>query len=91
MNALINTYKVSDLADAIQIGYRLCLRDRGEVPRCVTQSEAERMYGGALLKKWRQAGLIEPMKTGDSRNNKVLYDAQRLDVLYASTVFPGKK
>jgi hypothetical protein len=91
MNVLINTYKISDLVDAIQIGYRECLRDRGELPRCVTQSEAERIYGGALLKKWRTAGLIEPVKTGDSRNNMVLYDAQRLDILYSSTVFPNKK
>jgi hypothetical protein len=91
MNVLINTEKVRELGEAIQIGYRLCMRDRGELPRCITQSEAERAYGGALLKKWRKEGLIEPTKTGDSRNNMVIFDAQRLDVLYASTVFPKKK
>jgi hypothetical protein len=60
------------------------------MPRCITQSEAERLYGGALIKKWRTVGLIEPIKTGDSRNNKVLFDAQRLDVLYSSTIKPIK-
>ncbi|MDR0605998.1 MAG: hypothetical protein LBG80_17050 [Bacteroidales bacterium] len=86
MNAIINTIKVQELSEAIRIGYRQCLRDRGELPRCITQSEAERLYTGSLLKKWRRAGLIEPVKTGDSRNNKVLFDTQRLDVLYTSTI-----
>jgi hypothetical protein len=86
MDALINTVKVQELSEAIRIGYRLCQRDRGELPRCITQSAAERMYGGALIKKWRKAGLIEPIKTGDGRNNMVLFDAQRLEVLFASTI-----
>jgi hypothetical protein len=91
MNVMINTEKVRELSEAFQIGYRQCLRDRGELPRCITQSEAVRAYGGALITKWRKSGLIEPSKTGDGRNNMVLYDAQRLDVLYSSTVFPNKK
>jgi hypothetical protein len=90
MNAAINTIKVQELSEAMRIGYRECLRDRGELPRCITQSEAERLYTGALLTKWRKAGLIEPSKTGDGRNNMVLYDTQRLDVLYASTITPKR-
>lgn len=86
MQAEINIVKVQELSEAIYIGYRQCMRDRGELPRCITQSEAERMYGGALLNKWRKEGLIEPAKTGDGRNNMVLYDTQRLDVLYTSTI-----
>jgi hypothetical protein len=90
VNADINIVKVQELSEAIRIGYRQCLRDKGDLPRCISQREAERMYGGALLNRWRKAGLIEPAKTGDGRNNMVLYDAQRLDVLYASTITPKR-
>ncbi len=91
MDFFIDKNKIRELSDAIKLGYRMCQRERGEIPRCIAQSEAERMYTGALLNKWRREGLIEPVKTGDSRNNMLLFDAERLEVLYAATIKPIRK
>jgi|LSQA01.1.fsa_nt_gi hypothetical protein len=91
MAALVNTDLINGFASAFEMGYRRCLRDRGALPKVYSQTDAESRFSGALILKWRRMGLIEPIKTGDSRNNKVLYDAERLELLYAATLQDNNK
>jgi hypothetical protein len=87
MNVIVNTLVINDLTTAAyNLGMRDCLRELGLLPKVYSQSEAERIFTKALVQKWRTMGMIEPIKTDDERNNKVLFDAQRLEVLFCGTI-----
>jgi hypothetical protein len=67
-------------------GYKKCLRDRGILPRSISQREAYRRFGKAIIDKWRRDGLVHPTKLNDSENGKIYYDLEELEILYDSTV-----
>ena len=66
--------------------YKASLRPADEM---VKQSEAKRFIAQkglrpAMLKKWVDAGLITPRKTGEKQNATVLYSLSEIENLLAS-------
>ena len=89
MLAATDINKVHDLGRAIEIGYAKCLRDYGLAPKSISKRMAHKKYTKLLVDDWDSKGLTFHKKIGDGENSTILYDDERLQILYAATIGMG--
>lgn len=72
------------LIDAAEVGAAKALVEVGNLKPFLKMREAYRQYGEAVVKRWIQEGLINPIKDGDRNANVRINRIELLTVAKAS-------
>lgn len=82
------------LKDAAELGATKALISVGQIPEMISQTDAYKLYGESVVKRWVREGLVKRHKDGDA-TSKVRYSRIDLDLLARSnnraTYLPTKE